>query len=295
MQGQHFFLPMPCFRIFFRDTAAGVMNLQQSEIIKLANINFIRQGKKILHDLSWSVCAGQHWVLIGPNGSGKTTLVQLMSLYEWPATGTVHVNGVQTGTVPIAELRRRIRQMQPSSFAPDQFFGMTAREVIATGLNNTLGPWNIPGTDPDFTEKLVSQMQIQPRFEKWLEQDFRTLSAGEKRKTLLLRAFAGSPELLIIDEPFDALDIPSYFSLSVFLSHVLTKEIRSSVTVLHRIDEIPRGITHTLLLKDGKVLKSGPVGDVIRSDTISELYGMTVEVKQQDGRFTTRLPWPKNV
>lgn len=265
------------------------------EILKLDDVDFIRNGNRILSKVSFTVCEGQHWVVIGPNGAGKTTLVNLLSLYEWPSSGRVFVQGTQPGTVPVETLRQKISRMQPDSFAPDQFYGMKARDVIATGLNQTLGPWNIPEDASGRVERMVQMMNVQARYGDWLGRDYGTLSTGEKRKILLLRAFISNPELLIIDEPFDALDLNAYYGLSVFLSTVLKTQICSSVTVIHRIDEIPKGVTHAMLLKDGQVLKSGPVSDVIRSDVISALYGIPLQIQENDGRFTAEPQWPKNV
>ena len=80
----------------------------ESDVLTLAGVRLIRDGKTILDGIDWRVRPGEHWVMLGPNGSGKTSLCQIISFYVHPSDGSVSVLGGELGHVDVRSLRRRI-------------------------------------------------------------------------------------------------------------------------------------------------------------------------------------------
>src|SRR5690625_6061435 len=79
--------------------------IRVKKIIEMKDIYWSRQGKEILHDLSWQVKKGEHWAVLGLNGAGKTTLLNMINGYIWPSKGEVSVLGNVFGQIDIHQLR----------------------------------------------------------------------------------------------------------------------------------------------------------------------------------------------
>jgi iron complex transport system ATP-binding protein len=97
------------------------------------------------------------------------------------------------------------------------------------------------------------------------------------------------PELLLLDEPGSGLDLAGRESLVVALSELTGDPLSPTVVlVTHHLEEIPRGITHALLLDNGRVVAKGPIKDVLTSELLSLTYGMSLRLTHQDDRWAAR-------
>ena len=105
----------------------------------------------------------------------------------------------------------------------------------------------------------------------------------------IARSLMTDPELLLLDEPAAGLDLSGREDLVSTLS-VLAMDETSPATVLvsHHVEEIPPGFTHALLLREGHVVAAGPVEDVIAAPTLSDTFGMSLQVSHEDGRWAAR-------
>jgi iron complex transport system ATP-binding protein len=116
-----------------------------------------------------------------------------------------------------------------------------------------------------------------------------TLSDGEKKRVQIARALMADPELLLLDEPTAGLDLGGREDLLRRFSDFSTDPLApASIIVTHHIEEIPIGTTHALIIKDGKIAVSGPVGDVITTEHMSAVFGIDIEVSAANGRFFAR-------
>jgi iron complex transport system ATP-binding protein len=121
------------------------------------------------------------------------------------------------------------------------------------------------------------------------DRTFGTLSEGEKKRVQIARALMADPELLLLDEPASSLDLGGREDLlkriEVFAKDPLAP---ATVIVTHHIEEIPAGTSHALLLKDGEVVASGDVNQVITDENLTSAYGLPISVQSQNGRFFAR-------
>ena len=115
-----------------------------SPVLDVVDARVTRGGRRVLHDVSLRVGAGEHWALIGPNGAGKTTLLTLCGALGHPTAGTVDVLGRRLGRVELSELRRHIGHVDPRHrMAGDN----SVREVVLTGFTGSSDPvprWHPP-------------------------------------------------------------------------------------------------------------------------------------------------------
>ena len=118
---------------------------------------------------------------------------------------------------------------------------------------------------------------------------FGTLSEGERKRVQIARALMTDPELLLLDEPAAGLDVAGREALVATLTELaLDPYAPASVLVTHHVEEIPVGITHALLLKQGAIVAAGPLRDTLTSANLSETFDLPLTLSEQVGRWTVR-------
>jgi iron complex transport system ATP-binding protein len=123
-----------------------------------------------------------------------------------------------------------------------------------------------------------------------VEREYGTLSEGERKRTQIARALMTDPELLLLDEPAAGLDLGGREDLLARLTGLaMDPDAPALVLVTHHVEEIPPGFTHAMLLREGGVVASGPLHEVITAEHLSATFGMGLRVSFVDGRFTARL------
>ena len=119
---------------------------------------------------------------------------------------------------------------------------------------------------------------------------FPTLSAGERQRVLLARTLMNEPGIVLLDEPTAGLDVGGREELVADLATWARDAGRPPlVLVTHHLEEIPPGFTHALVLKDGRVLASGPIADTVTSDVLSDAFDLALDVESNNGRYAARL------
>ena len=208
--------------------------------------------------MSWSVGAGERWVLLGPNGSGKTTLLNVTGASLWPTRGVVEILGERLGRVDIRELRKRI-VMVSASVSRTLRPGLPALDVVLTGRHAALETWwnEYSDDDRDQARALLDDAGFgSPEF---AGRGFGLLSEGERQQVLLARALMAEPELLLMDEPAAGLDLGARERLLARLSDLAADpEVPPLVLVTHHLEEIPAGVTHAALVARGDLGRGRP-------------------------------------
>lgn len=254
------------------------------QVLSFTNASFSRDGNQILRDVSWSVNSDQRWVILGANGAGKTTVLELASGWEKPSAGSVIVLGDNVSTVDSDEIRPRVglassgmAKRIPASesvedavvtaaYAAAERRGEQFDEIDVRRARRVLGEW---------------------RLETLAQRTCGSLSEGEAKRLQIARSIMTDPELLLLDEPTAGLDLGSREEMMQMLSYFAENDSAPAIVmVTHHVEEIPRGFTHVLLLKDGKVVASGPIAETLTSANLTETFGVSVNVMAHDGRYT---------
>lgn len=255
-------------------------------VLELRDVSVRRGERTILGPLTFAIRPGERWVVLGPNGAGKSTLLQILATRYFPSTGSVHVLDKEMGKVDLAELRTRIGICGAliSEDIPDD---EVVRDVVLTAAYAILGRWNEAYDlwDESRAVALLTTFGVRDLADR----TYGTLSEGERKRVQISRALMADPELLLLDEPAAGLDLGGREDLlrrfSIFASDPLAP---ASILVTHHIEEIPAGTTHALILKDGGIAVSGPIGDVITSEHISAIFGLPITVVREGDRFFAR-------
>ncbi|MBT2675049.1 ATP-binding cassette domain-containing protein, partial [Streptomyces sp. ISL-14] len=258
-------------------------------VLRVEDVDVVRDGNPILREVSLTVQAGEHWALLGANGAGKSTLLSLLGALAHPTRGTVEVLGHRLGRVDMRQLRSYVGHVNPRH---DLRSPLKVQDVVLTGLTNTLERvprWNPTPEQVATAERLIGLLGLSDRHEaRWP-----TLSQGERGRALIARALMPSPRLLLLDEPATGLDVAGREQLIEridTLQHTYTD--LASVLVTHHLEELPPETTHVMLLRDGRCLASGPAAEVLTSDQVSKCFDHPIRLTRVDGRWSVRADRP---
>jgi tungstate transport system ATP-binding protein len=242
-------------------------------VVSLTDVSVRYGGTLVLDIPALELEEGRILAIIGPNGSGKSTLLGVIGLLAAPDGGEVRVRGAVVESGRRLEVRRRMATVFQEALLADT----TVLENVALGLR--------------FRGLAVSARR--PRVERWLDRfgirhladrRARTLSGGEAQRVALARALVLEPEVLLLDEPFAALDPPSREALLADLGRILRRERQSTVLVTHDRTEARALADRIAVLMRGRVVQTGTPAQVFRapvSDEVARFVGVETIV---DGR-----------
>lgn len=247
-------------------------------LIEFAGVTVVRGGKRILDDVNWQVSAGQRWVILGPNGAGKTTLLALASARMHPTSGVASVLEELLGLVDVFELRPRIG-LASASLAQQIPDDERVIDVVRTGAYAMVGTWreDYEAVDNKRADDLLNAWGASALAERL----FGTLSEGERKRVQIARAQMADPELLLLDEPAAGLDLGAREDLVSRLAVLAADEDAATlVLVTHHVEEIPPGMTHALLIRDGRIVAAGDIDSVMTDVNLSATFGLPLHVSR---------------
>ncbi len=197
-------------------------------------------------ECSFSVDPGQLIVFLGPSGCGKTTLLKMINrLYE-PTSGRIIINGVDVTETPVTQLRRQIGYViQQTGLFPH----MRIADNIA--VVPRLLRWDKKRTDARIDE-LLALMGLPPDYRLRYP---RQLSGGEQQRVGIARALAADPELMLMDEPFGAIDAINRTRLQDELLSIQRKLHKTILFVTHDVEEALRLADKIIVMRQGKIVQ----------------------------------------
>jgi iron complex transport system ATP-binding protein len=248
-------------------------------VFALDGVGFRRQGRAILSEVSLRVERGERWVVLGPNGAGKTTLLRILSTYLRASSGTVDVLGCRMGRVNVEELRPRIGYLSPALAheIPEQ---LTPRQIVDAAQVGAILPWYVDAAQ--ISAERTDAALAQVGFAQVPHRPFSSFSSGEQLRIQLARALVTEPQALLLDEPMASLDVGGRASLLAALARISAGPTGAIVMVVHRLEDIPAGTTHALLLRGGRVLRSGSVDAVLTDAHLSDAFGTRLRAHRSD-------------
>ncbi|MGC9377897.1 ABC transporter ATP-binding protein [Streptomyces sp. MH13] len=265
-------------------TAKSPADEYEAAVLRLQDVSVGRHtsDRLILDGIDWTVRPGEHWALLGANGAGKTTLLRLLGALMHPTTGTVDVLGSRLGRVDVRELRTHIGHVTSAQRVPQD---LTAHAVVLTGHSGTVQPlWRTYDGGVRLRARgLLAELGV----EELADRPYGVCSGGQRARVLIARALMADPALLLLDEPFNALDLPSREDL-VEAMHRLTegRPQLATVTVTHHLEELFPTVSHSLLLREGRILSQGPVADVLTDSLLTTCFGRDITVARHGDRWS---------
>lgn len=220
-------------------------------MIKFDNVTKIYGDSTVaIEDVEFKVAEGTTTVLVGPSGCGKTTTMKLVNRLEDPTEGSVYYDGTDTQEIGVTELRRDIGYVIQEI---GLFNHMTVGENVATVPK--LKGWDDKQID-NRVDELLELMALPP--EEYRDQYPRELSGGQRQRVGVARALAADPDVLLMDEPFGALDPITRADLQDEFLEIQAEINTTILFVTHSIDEA---------LKMGDKIAIFDVGELVQYDT----------------------------
>jgi tungstate transport system ATP-binding protein len=246
-------------------------------VIELEEIRVVHGGRTVLDVPALAAPEREILAVIGPNGAGKSTLLRVLGLLEWPTAGRVRFRGQPLTPRGGLRARRRMAMVFQEPLLTDA----TVADNVALGLR-------FRGLAGD---------RIRPLVAAWLERlgiaglahrQARTLSGGEAQRTALARALVLGPELLLLDEPFSALDQPTREAIIEDLGRILREERMTTVLVTHdRAEAVSLGDRLAVLI-GGRLLQVDEAAQVFRAPASEEVARFVGVETILDGRVLDR-------
>jgi len=217
----------------------------------------------ILSEINISIDRGDFWGVVGPNGAGKTTLIKTLLGILRPLKGSVErAPGVRFGYVP----QRGVI---------DDIFPVTVRDVVLMGRYPFLGlPGRLQKRDYELAEHFMEKVGMRSHADK----PYRTLSGGQKQRTLIGRALTGEPDILVLDEPTDGMDIAGESTIMELLLDLHSEARLTLVMITHMLNLISN-YAHKLIIihRENQTVKIGDTEMLLTNATLKEIYQLDID------------------
>ncbi len=256
-------------------TSKHLGNGSNEPVLALEGVSLWLSGREILHDVSFSVRAGEFTGLIGSNGAGKTTIFRVILGLQAPTAGEVLLSG-----------RPRPRRNRSIGYVPqrvvlDPDVPLRARDLIALGLDGDRFGIPLPSRG---RRQLVEDMLGAVDAEAFAETRVGLLSGGELQRVLIAHALVGRPRLLLLDEPLANLDIRSEQEVVTLLARIAKERQIAVLISAHEMNPLLPVMDRVVYVAAGRAA-SGTTEEVVREDVLSRLYGHQVHVLHLEDRI----------
>jgi len=223
-------------------------------------------GNVLIHDIDIDIEKGKILTLIGPNGAGKSTILKSITRHLAKIGGQVWMDGHDVYQWASREMAKQVAVVLTDRIRPEL---MTCQEVVAWGrypYTNALGKL----TPQD--QEVVNESLRRVHALELADQDFSTLSDGQRQRIMLARAICQDPQIIVLDEPTAYLDIRHKIELLDILREMAHEEGITVVMSLHEIDLATKISDYILCVKGETIAAFGPPDEIFESGTINRLY-----------------------
>jgi iron complex transport system ATP-binding protein len=257
-----------------------------AEFLSMRNVDIARGQKVVLQDVNLTIATGEHIAILGPNGCGKSTLIKAMTCECYPIVRSgMEMKVYGRDRWEVQELRKHLGVV--ATELPGERTSVTrGLDAVVSGFfsSSTLWP-NLEVTEPmraSATEALglLGAAYLRDRF-------VGEMSAGEKRRVMIARALVHRPEMLLLDEPSNALDLAAQRELREILRAVAVgsdnRRGTGIVMVTHHLADILPEIDRVVMMKGGRIFADGPKMELLQAEKLEELFGVELELTERHG------------
>lgn len=246
-------------------------------VVRMRGASAVVGGRTVWSNVSLDIHAGEFVAVLGPNGCGKSTLLKVL-LGLTPSQGEVEVLGARPG-----RSNNRIGNL-PQRRAFDASLRIRGIDVVSLGLDGAR--W---GTPVPLLSRLLTPRRFAERRRRlehvievvgatgYARRPIGSCSGGEQQRLLIAQALIRQPELLLLDEPLDSLDVPSQAGISALVSSICRRDRVAVVMVAHDVNPILPYLDRVIYIARGSAVIGTPQ-EVITAEQLSALYGIPIEV-----------------
>lgn len=257
------------------------------DILSFENVQFVRQQNVLLQDIDWRIKAGEDWAVLGLNGAGKSLMLNMISGNLWPSSGRLTVLGEVFGRTSIPDLTKRIGWVSQS--LQERIHREELSEwIVLSGKFASIGIYQQVSDDE---MKEAKQMLSSLGAEKLIGKPYQVLSQGEKQLVLIARALMAKPELLILDEPCNGLDLFAREDLLARIERMKqAADAPSLLYVTHHTEEILPILTHVLMIRNGEIVQQGPRDALLEEPILNDFYQRPIMIHEMSNDRRMVIP-----
>ena len=250
---------------------------------ELRDVHVARGETVVLHGIDLTLRRGEHAVILGPNGCGKSSLIKVLTCECYPLAregSLVRIFGRERWVVE--ELRKRLGVVSADLPGPSTAH-TPGRDAVVSGFfaSSTLWPHLVVTAElRDRATEALELMEATHLAAKPVGE----MSAGESRRIMIARALVHRPEMLLLDEPSNALDLRAQRELRETLRR-LAQQGTGLLLVTHHLPDVLPEIDRVILMREGRIVGDGAKRDLLTAERLGELFGRPLDVVEREEYF----------
>jgi ABC-type Mn2+/Zn2+ transport system ATPase subunit len=243
-----------------------------SSAISVKDLSVAYDRKRVLSNIFLEIEEGHRYGILGPNGSGKSTLLKAMLGLIEDYTGSIEIMGQD-----VRKVRKEVVYV-PQRSEIDFTFPATVRDIVLMGRYPHKRVFQrLNKEDHRLADEALAELDIVNLQDRQIGE----LSGGQQQRTFLARALAQQADILLLDEPFVGVDIPTEEKIIAVLRK-LSKAGKTLMVVHHDLQAVPDYFDHVILLNQ-RLIAYGPTGEVFTSEVLKSAFGGQLALLQQAG------------
>ena len=237
---------------------------EKETLVELKNISMFYNKRQILNNLSIKINRQEVLGMLGPNGVGKSTIFHIITGLKDPSYGKVFINSIDCTNLPIYDRATRFKL----GYVPQ--YGGFIQDLNLLDNLKLVGEIHIKEKNLRQTkiDKIISQFEFEPL----LKIKSKHLSGGQKKKLVIAMALINDPKILLLDEPFAALDILTIKMLQEIIVNLQTIENITVVVCDHQARDLLSCVDRAIVLSNGKIIASGSPNEIIKDTSAKSAY-----------------------
>ena len=252
-------------------------------LLDFRDITVYRGDTLALDGISLSIPCGQHLAIIGPNGSGKSTLIRTMMRYDHPVRRYRPVMNLFGRSDWHVHDMRKLIGVVSNEMVQACSKSATGRSVVLSGYYSSFELWPQHRVTEAMEERGSEVLRLM-NAEHLRDKSVNAMSTGEAKRVVIGRALVNEPRALLLDEPSNGLDIRAALELRETFREIAALGT-SLIYVTHHLPDIVPEVSRVILLNEGRIHADGPKEQLLASETLSQVYGMPIEVDCKDGYY----------
>jgi iron complex transport system ATP-binding protein len=250
------------------------------DFLYMASVDIARGDKVVLHDVNLRIAGGEHIAILGPNGCGKSTLIKAITCECYPIVRPgMEIKIFGRDRWDVQQLRKHLGVV--AAELPGERTAVTSGlDAAVSGFFSSSTIWpNLVVTESMRATAL--EMLALMGAEYLRDRLVGEMSAGEKRRVMIARSLVHRLQMLLLDEPSNALDLSAQQELREILRKVASTT--GLIMVTHHLADILPEIDRVVMMRDGRIVADGPKRELLTTPRLRELFGIELELVERNG------------
>ena len=237
---------------------------EHEELVKLEKVSMFYNKRQVLHDLTLNINRQEILGLLGPNGVGKSTIFHIITGLVDPSFGKIYIKNIECTKMPIYERTTKFKM----GYVPQH--GGFIQDVSL--LDNLKLVAEIHIKEKELRNSKIEKIVSQFEFDSLLKIKAKHLSGGQKKKLVIAMSLINDPNILLLDEPFAALDILTIKMLQEIIVNLQSMEKITIVVCDHQARDLLSCVDRAVVLSEGKIIATGSPSEIIKDTGAKSAY-----------------------